>query len=104
ATISAKCRPNLSGGAMGDARTERIDNAVASAGELIAALMDEGPINPRQARVIVLATVRAAVPNFKEWEVRRSAERIAPVFKVDGAVQLALPLEGANENQSSDVR
>jgi hypothetical protein len=89
---------------MADARTERIDNAVASAGELIAALQDEGPVTPRQARVIVFAAVRAAVPNFEEWEVRKSAERIAPVLKVDGAVQLALPLEGANENQSGDVR
>ena len=77
---------------MSDARTERIDAAVGAGGELIAALMDEGPINPRQARLIVLAAVRAAVPNFQEWEVRKSAERIAPVLKVDGAVQLALPL------------
>jgi hypothetical protein len=89
---------------MTDTRAERIDIAVASAGELIAALQDEGPVTPGQARVIVLATVRAAVPNFQEWEVRKSAERIAPVLKVDGAVQLALPLEGANENQSSDMR
>jgi hypothetical protein len=38
---------------MSDARAERIDNAVASAGELIAALQDEGPVTPRQARVII---------------------------------------------------
>jgi hypothetical protein len=94
---------------MSDARAERIDNAVASAGELIAALQDEGPVTPRQARVIVFAAVRAAVPNFEEWEVRGSAARMVPALKrkkgvQEEGVQLALPLEGDNENHTSDVR
>ena len=62
---------------MADARTERIDDAVASAGELIGFLQQEGPVTPGQARLIVEAVVRAAVPNAKDWEVRESAARIA---------------------------
>jgi hypothetical protein len=64
-----------------NARSNRIDAAVSAAGELIAALQDEGSVTPRQARVIVFAAVRAAVPNFEEWEVRRSATRIVPALK-----------------------
>ena len=92
-----------------NARANRIDNAVASAGELIAALQDEGPVTPRQSRVIVFAAVRAAVPNFEEWEVCRARPVLVPALKrkkgvQEEGVQLALPLEGDNENHTSDVR
>jgi hypothetical protein len=77
-----------------DTRANRIDDAVSAAGELIGMLMTKGPVGPGQARLIVEAVVRAAVPNFEGWELRDSARRIAS------------ELEGteANENQSSDVR
>ena len=58
------------------ARTGRIDDAVSSAGELIGLLMTEGPVGPGQARLIIEAAVRAVVPNFEEWEIRDSAQRI----------------------------
>jgi hypothetical protein len=75
---------------MSDPRTNRIDDAVSAAGELIGMLMTKGPVGPGQA---VEAVVRAAVPNFEGWELRDSANRIAT------------ELEGANnENRSGDVR
>jgi hypothetical protein len=79
---------------MADARTERIDAAVSAAGELIGLLMTKGPVGPGQARLIVEAVVRAAVPNFRGWEIR------------DAALRIARELEGLgkHENQSSDVR
>jgi hypothetical protein len=59
-------------------RTEKIDAAVAAAGELIGALETAGPVTQAQANMIVMASVRAAgIPNLQSWEVRRSAERIA---------------------------
>ena len=58
-------------------RARRIDDAVSAAGELIAALLDNGPVTPGQARTIVEATVTAAVPNFADWEIRDAALRIA---------------------------
>lgn len=57
-------------------RSERIDAAVCAAGELISALEDHGPINSKQATVLVMAAVRAAVPNAEEWEARASASRV----------------------------
>jgi hypothetical protein len=62
---------------MSNARTERIDAAVGAAGELIGFLLQEGAVTPGQARLIVEAAVRAAVPNAKNFEVRDSAARIA---------------------------
>ena len=62
---------------MSNARTDRIDAAVGAAGELIGFLLEEGPISPGQARLIVEGVVRAAVPNAKNFEVRDSAARIA---------------------------
>ena len=82
---------------MSDARTERIDAAVASAGELIAALQDWGPVVPNQAKVIVMAAVRAEVPNAQDWEIKQSAVRVSQDLKKpmgEKAAQLALPLEG----------
>ena len=76
-----------------NARSNRIDDAVSAAGELIGMLMTKGPVGPGQARLIVEAVVRAAVPKFERWELRDSANRIAA------------ELEGANnENRSGDVR
>ena len=62
-------------------RTERIDAAVSAAGELVGSLLDLGPINPAQAKLIVEAAVRAAVPNYQNFEVRESAARIAAEVK-----------------------
>ena len=76
-----------------DARIERIDVQVSKAGELIGALQQKGPVTPGQARLIVEAVVRAAVPNAEAFEVRESAARIAT--ELGGAVR---------ENQSGDVR
>jgi len=63
--------------AVSDARTERIDAAVSAGGELIGLLLQEGPVTPGQARLVVEAVVRAAVANAEDWEVRESAARIA---------------------------
>lgn len=60
-----------------NARTDRIDDAVSKAGELVGSLLDLGPINPEQAKLIVTATVRAALPNYQDFEIRDSATRIA---------------------------
>ena len=67
-----------------NARTDRIDDAISAASELIAALMDVGPIAPAQARLIMMAAARAAVTNVEEFEVRDSAQRIAGEFKGRG--------------------
>ena len=75
-------------------RADRIDNAVSAASELIAALMDFGPITPQQARLIMMAAARIAVTNIEEFEVRDSAQRIAG--ELEGV--------GKRENHSSDVR
>jgi hypothetical protein len=75
-------------------RTDRIDDAISAASELIAALMDLGPIAPAQAKLIMMAAARAAVTNIEEFEVRDSAVRIAG--ELEGM--------GKRENQSSDVR
>jgi hypothetical protein len=76
---------------MADARTERIDDAVASAGELIGFLQQEGSVTPGQARLIVEAVVSAAVANAEDWEVRESAARIATELK------------GRHENHSDNL-
>jgi hypothetical protein len=70
---------------MSDSRAMKIDDAVAKAGELIGALMTKGPVGPGQARLIVEAVVRAAVPNFTGWEVRDAANRIAAELEGAGA-------------------
>jgi hypothetical protein len=58
-------------------RSDQIDNAVSAASELIAALVDLGPVTPQQAKLIMVAAARAAVMNIQEFEVRDSAVRIA---------------------------
>jgi hypothetical protein len=75
-------------------RADKIDDAIGAASELIAALMDLGPIAPAQAKLIMMAAARAAVTNIEEFEVRDSAQRIAGEFKG----------MGKRENQSSDMR
>ena len=61
---------------MTSVRTERIDAAVSAAGQLISALSEKGPINSDQADLLVTASVRAIVPNAKDWEIRDGAVRI----------------------------
>jgi hypothetical protein len=75
-------------------RADRIDDAVSRASELIAALVDLGPVTPQQAKLIMVAAARAAVTNIEEFEVRDSAQRIAG--ELEGM--------GKRENQSSNVR
>jgi hypothetical protein len=82
---------------MGDARTERIDNAVSAASELIGFLQDAGPVNGAQARLIVEAVVRASVAKVEDWEIRASAKRVAADLEkpvLGEGVQLGLALEG----------
>jgi hypothetical protein len=58
-------------------RNEKLERAVTSAGELISALQEHGPITPAQARVLVLAAARAAVPRLESWEAFDAAQRVA---------------------------
>jgi hypothetical protein len=58
-------------------RREKIEDAVCRAGELISALEEHGPITPAQARLLVHAVARAAVPNLQGWEVWQAANLIA---------------------------
>ena len=74
--------------AMTDPRTDKIDDAIAAASELIAALMDLGPIAPAQAKLIMMAAARAAVTNIEEFEVRASATRVAA--EIEGERQKGL--------------
>ena len=76
---------------MGDARADRIDVCVSKAGELIGALQQHGAVTPNQAKLIVEAVVRAAVPNAENWELRESATRIATELK------------GRHENHSDNL-
>jgi len=73
------------------ARVDRIDVCVAKAGELIGALQQEGAVTPNQAKLIIEAAVRAAVPNAEDWELRESATRIATELK------------GRHENHSDNL-
>jgi hypothetical protein len=75
-----------------NARTERIDAAVGAGGELIGLLLQEGSVTPGQARLIIEAAVRAAVPNAKGFELRESAARIAA--ELEG---------GSGENNSDNM-
>ena len=68
----------------GMTRADQIDDAVARASELIAALVDLGPIAPSQAKLIMMAAARAAVTNIEEFEVRASAQRVAGELEAEG--------------------
>ena len=57
-------------------RAGKIDAAVSDAGRLISALLEFGPLTAAQCSVLVMAAVRAVVPNFQEWEARDGAIRI----------------------------
>jgi hypothetical protein len=61
-------------------RVAQIDTALGAAGELICALMEQGPINSKQARLIAMAAVKAKVSNAQEFEVR---ERAALIVRED---------------------
>jgi hypothetical protein len=58
-------------------RQEKIERAVAKAGTLIGALEEHGPVTPAQARFLVLAAAKTAVPRLESWEVWDAATRIA---------------------------
>ena len=68
----------------GMTRADQIDDAVARASELIAALTDLGPVTPQQAKLIMVAAARAAVTNIEEFEVRNSAQRVAGELEREG--------------------
>lgn len=53
----------------GKSRVQLIDDAISAGASLIAALMEVGPVNPQQGHVIIMAAVRAAVPNAEFFEV-----------------------------------
>jgi len=57
-------------------RKERLDGAICLGTELIAALMEFGPVNSAQANLIIQAAVRAAVPNAEFFEI---AERVREI-------------------------
>jgi hypothetical protein len=65
-------------------RADRIDDAIARASELIAALLDLGPVTPQQGKLIMMAAARAAVANIEEFEVRDAAQRVAGELKGEG--------------------
>jgi hypothetical protein len=62
-------------------RADKIDAAVMAASELISALHECGPLTPGQIRLLLEASVRSAVPNFKSFELKNSARRIYEDFK-----------------------
>jgi hypothetical protein len=68
-------------------RNERIDEALASAAELIGRLLELGPLNADQAGVIVDGNVRAVVPNAQQWEIVARAKMVA----ADAAEALTVP-------------
>jgi hypothetical protein len=57
-------------------RAERIEVPVCSGGQLVAALMQCGPINADQASLIIEATVRAVVANATFGEICEAARRV----------------------------
>ena len=84
----------------GNPRTDKIDDAIAAATELIAALLDLGRIAPAQAKLIMMAAAKAAVTNIQEYEVRVSATRVAAEIEAERQRRLGVQ----SENQSGDVR
>ena len=46
-------------------REEKIDAAICAAGALISALLEQGPLTPAQAEVIIAAAVAKAVPKLR---------------------------------------
>lgn len=63
-------------------RKERIDNAICIGTELIAALMEFGPVNSQQANLLIQAAVRAAVPNAEFFEICERVREIVVDFDV----------------------
>jgi hypothetical protein len=61
---------------MSNTRADKIDAALGAAGELIGALMEVGPVNSKQAHLLVMAAVKAKVSNIEEHEVRERAALI----------------------------
>jgi hypothetical protein len=62
-------------------RADKIDAAVMAALELISALHECGPLTPGQIRLLLEASARSAVRNFKSFELKNSARRIYEDFK-----------------------
>jgi hypothetical protein len=57
-------------------RSDRLDAAVATAGQLVSALLEKGPLTQAQVALLIRAAGRAAVPNFQDWEAHDAARRV----------------------------
>jgi hypothetical protein len=58
-------------------RNQKIEQAIAAAGELIGKLLELGPVNAEQAGLIVAGNVRAFVPDVARIEIIERAEAVA---------------------------
>jgi len=79
-------------------RKKKIDQAICIGTELIAALMEFGPINSKQANLIIQAAVRAALPNVEFFEI---AERVREIV-VDFDLRKHHGREDLYQDQPSD--
>lgn len=66
-------------------RENKIADAVCRGTELIAALMECGPVNSQQASLIIRAAVKAAVPNAEFWEICAVAREMVVDFDLKKA-------------------
>jgi len=57
-------------------RIEDIDASICAAGGLIGELLEDGPVNSKQAVTLIEAVVRAKVPNAERFEIRERAKLI----------------------------
>ena len=71
-------------------REEKIDAAICAAGALISALLEQGPLTPAQAEVIITAAVAKAVPNFALFEIRERAKVIAADVNKQGSANIRI--------------
>jgi len=68
-------------------RKEKIDAAICAASELIAKLLDHGPLNAAQVGILISGGVQALVPDAKDFEIVARAR----VISSDLAVAQAIP-------------
>jgi hypothetical protein len=57
-------------------RQEKIEEGVCSAGALIQALMELGPLNKDQGDLLLKAAASAKVPNVSDYEVAMAVRRV----------------------------
>ena len=73
-----------------NARKEKIDAAICATSELIAKLLDHGPLNAAQAGILISGGVQASVPDAKDFEIVARAR----VISSDLAAVQAIPKIG----------